>query len=120
MLDGHEIDSSGDAGFKVFGREPRDSANAGLAGGQLLPVIGFAGAERRDDAHAGHHHHRSACRIKQFRHLLLPRLEWLQMRSTSARPSPRQWPTLVTTARATGPVIGCSTPVESNGANSLP
>ena len=38
--------------------------------------------------------------------------------STSARPSPRQWPTPVTTTCASGPSIGRSTPDASAGGNS--
>ena len=33
--------------------ETRDAANAGLAGGELFPVVVLAGAERGDDADAG-------------------------------------------------------------------
>jgi hypothetical protein len=37
-----------------------DGADSGFAGAELGPVIGFAGAERGHDAHAGHDDDRPA------------------------------------------------------------
>ena len=48
--------------FKPVGREAGDGADAGFAGGQFRPVVGLAGAERGDDAHAGDDDDRP-CRI---------------------------------------------------------
>ena len=49
----HMIDRAGDGGAKSVGRKARDGADAGFARGQFFPVVGLAGAERGDDAHAG-------------------------------------------------------------------
>ena len=52
--DGHEIDCPGDARLHAVSRKARDLVDAGLAGGQLLPVVFFAAPERGHDAIAGH------------------------------------------------------------------
>ncbi len=52
-LDVNEIDRSGHGGLQAVDRKTRDGADAGFARGQLGPVVGLAGAERRHDAHAG-------------------------------------------------------------------
>ena len=52
-LDGNEIDRSGHRRLQAVDRKTRDGADAGFAGGEFLPVVGLAGAERGHDAHAG-------------------------------------------------------------------
>ena len=100
-LDRHEVDRAGDRGPQRIGGEARDVADAGLAGRQVLPVVGLAGAERGDDADAGDGD-RLARLLASGRHAVLLH----RTASTSAMPSPRQWPTPVTTICAERSSIG--------------
>jgi hypothetical protein len=52
-LDGDEIDRAGNGGAQRVGREAADAADAGLAGGELAPVVRNANPERRDDPDTG-------------------------------------------------------------------
>src|SRR4029077_11458194 len=66
---------AGDPRLEPLGREALDRADAGLARGELLPVVALAGAERGDDAHAGHHDDRPARLVAIRCHADLPALE---------------------------------------------
>ena len=55
-------------GLQAVGGEARDGLDAGLAGGELLPVVGLAGAERGDDAHAGDDDDRASGAVVIGRH----------------------------------------------------
>src|SRR5439155_9831416 len=95
--------------------ETGDAADARFSGRELGPVVGFARAQRGDHAHARDHHDRpSVLAARQFH----PRLLHLTA-STSAVPSPRQWPTAVTATRSSGPSYSRSTPEESAGGNNF-
>ncbi len=59
-VDGHEIDGSGHRALQAVDRKARHGPDAGLPRGELRPVIGLAGAERCDDAHAGDDDNRSS------------------------------------------------------------
>src|SRR6185437_11954951 len=52
-LDRNEVDGAGHRGLEAFDGKTGQGADAGFAGGELGPVIGLAGAERGDHAHAG-------------------------------------------------------------------
>ena len=52
-LDGNKIDRAGHGRLQALGGKTRDGPYAGFARGELLPVVGLAGAERCHDAHAG-------------------------------------------------------------------
>ena len=91
-LDRHEIDRSGHRCLQAVGRKARDGPDAGFARGEFRPVVGLAGAERCDDAHAGHDDDRPAEFIAWCCHVF-PRPRRVHLiASTSAMPSPRQWP----------------------------
>ena len=50
---GQEIDRAGDAGVQKVCREAGDGMDAGLAGCQRCPIVGFALSKRGDNADAG-------------------------------------------------------------------
>ena len=52
-IDADEIDRARHGRFQAVNGEARHGADAGLACGQLAPIVLFAGAERRHHAHAG-------------------------------------------------------------------
>ena len=110
------VDGAGDARLHAVGGKARDGADAGFAGRQLRPVVDLAGAEGGDHAEAGDHHDRTAHLVLGRSHVRSPQ----PTRSTSARPSPRQWPTPVTRTWLNAPLIGFSRPEESQGGNRLP
>src|SRR5690606_16289385 len=53
---GQEIDRASDGGCKMISRETGDAVDAGAPIGERRPVVLFALAKRRDDAHAGDCH----------------------------------------------------------------
>jgi hypothetical protein len=54
------VDGAGDGGAQRVERKAGNAPDAGFAGGKLCPIVGFADAERSDDAHAGHRDDRPA------------------------------------------------------------
>src|SRR5580700_8407340 len=108
------VDGAGDGGAQPFGRETRDGANAGLAGGQFRPIVFFADAERADHADAGDGDDGTAGFVALAHDGPLQ-----PTRSTSASPSPRQLPTLVTITCDSPDGLSPVSPLPA-GANSLP
>ena len=91
--------------FKPSVAKARDGVDAGSAGGELAPIVRRADAERGDDAHAGDDDDRTAALITIPRHDLSSlQLHYPLHRtaSSSANPSPRQCPTLVTATCRSG------------------
>ena len=79
---------------------------AGMPGGQRAPVIGLALAERRDEAHPGDGDEGATEAITNRRTcstLLTGTRRCIRPRQGGSRPSPRWWPTLVTTASGASP-----------------
>ena len=117
-----EIDRAGDRRLQAFGREARNLADAGLACGQLGPVVGLADAERGHDAHAGDDDDRTAGLIALRIHRMFPMSAKTCLsgqRSTSAMPSPRQWPVPTTTIWDGAAGISISAPVLVAGRKQL-
>src|SRR4029077_562185 len=85
------VDGAGDRGAQPLGRKAADGANAGLPGGELRPIVFLADAKRADDADAGDGDDGTAGFVTLAHDAPLQ-----PIRSTSASPSPRQLPTLVT------------------------
>src|SRR6516164_3498060 len=112
-LDRHEIDAARDRGLEALVGKTGDAADAGFSGRELGPVVRLAGAERGNDAPAGDHHGRPPILARCHPSLLHVTA------SISAMPSPRQWPTAVTTTRSSGPSYSRSTPEGSTAGNNF-
>src|SRR5580704_15562621 len=108
------VDGAGDGGAQSFGWETRDGANARLPGRQFRPIVFLADAERADDADAGDGDDGTAGFVALAHDSPLQ-----PIRSTSASPSPRQLPTLVTTTCDSPDGLSPVSPLPA-GANSLP
>ena len=113
----HVIGRPGDRGAHAVEGKARDAADAGGAGSQFRPIVGLADAERGDNAHAGDGDDRTACLIARRWACHEPLLH--SARVTSASPSPRQLPTLVTTTWDSDGGVAPLSPLPA-GANSLP
>src|SRR5262249_26212422 len=120
-IDGDEIDRSCHGRLQAFDRKAADGADAGFARRQLGPVVGLARAERGHDPHAGDDDDGPAEFVPWCCHGIPP-LEVCAQRiaSTSAIPSPRQWPAPTTTIWVGGFDISTSNPLESFGGNKAP
>src|SRR5215510_7122790 len=114
-FDRHEIDAAGDRGLETFAGKTSDAVDAGFSGRELGPVVRLPRAERGDDTPAGDHHDRPPVVAARRCHPSLLHVT----ASTSAIPSPRQWPTAVTTTRSSGPSYSRSTPEESTAGNNF-
>src|SRR5262249_53454020 len=114
-LDRHEIDAARDRGLETLVGETGDAVDAGFSGRELGPVVRLSRAERGNDAPARDHHDRAPILAARRCH---PRLLHVTA-STSAMPSPRQWPTAVTATRSSGPSYSRSTPEESTAGNNF-
>src|SRR5262245_27460429 len=114
-FDRHEIDAAGDRGLETFAGKTGDAVDAGFSGRELGPVVRLPRAERGNDASAGDHHDRPPVVAARRCHPSLLHVT----ASTSAMPSPRQWPTAVTATRPSGPSYSRSTPEESTGGNNF-
>ena len=84
--------SAGDGGAERIEGKARDTADAGLPGREILPVLGLSSTERRNDTKAGNGDGLAGLLTNGRHPTLLHRTA-----STSAMPSPRHWPTPVTT-----------------------
>src|SRR5581483_7882474 len=115
-LDRQKVHRARDAGLELLDRKPGDLADAGFSRGELRPVVLLPDAERGDDADPGCHHDGAALLVAHCRHCCL----LYCTASSSAMPSPRTIPTLVTTSWLTALSMARSTPLSSPGGNSLP
>ena len=80
------IDGPGNSGFQAVGGKASNRFDAGFAAREFGPIIGFARAKRSHHAKSGDDHNRPP-------HLVLTRCHRFSpqpVRSTRARPSPRQ------------------------------